>query len=66
MVSFSFALTQACVRLLKPAPMRQSFFTLETHGHAPAAFWGGYAVAKAGAEALMKIQAAEWDASRKF
>jgi NAD(P)-dependent dehydrogenase (short-subunit alcohol dehydrogenase family) len=58
-----FALTQACVRLLKLAPDAAVIFTLETHGHAPAAFWGGYAVAKAGAEALMKIQAAEWDAS---
>ena len=58
-----FALTQACVRLLKPAADAAVIFTLETHGHAPAAFWGGYAVAKAGVEALMKIQAAEWQAS---
>ena len=55
-----FALTQACVRLLKPSADASVIFTLESHGHAPAAFWGGYAVAKAGVEALMKIQAAEW------
>ena len=55
-----FALTQACVRLLKPAADAAVIFTLESHGHAPAAFWGSYAVAKAGVEALMKIQAAEW------
>ena len=58
-----FALTQACVRLLKPAADAAVIFTLESHGHAPAAFWGGYAVAKAGAQALMKIQAAEWQGS---
>ena len=55
-----FALTQACTRLLKPAADASVIFTLESHGHAPAAFWGGYAVAKSGLETLMKIQAAEW------
>ncbi len=55
-----FALTQACVRLLKQSADASVIFTLESHGHAPAAFWGAYAVAKAGVEALMKIQAAEW------
>lgn len=55
-----FALTQACLRLLKPAADASVIFTLESHGHAPAAFWGGYAVSKAGVEALMKIQAEEW------
>ena len=58
-----FALTQACVRLLKPSADASVIFTLESHGHAPAAFWGGYAVSKAGVEALMKIQAAEWRSS---
>jgi len=58
-----FALTQACVRLLKLSADASVIFTLESHGHAPAAFWGGYAVSKAGVEALMKIQAAEWQAS---
>jgi NAD(P)-dependent dehydrogenase (short-subunit alcohol dehydrogenase family) len=55
-----FALTQACARLLKAAPDASVIFTLESHGQVPAAFWGGYAVAKAGLEALMKIQADEW------
>jgi NAD(P)-dependent dehydrogenase (short-subunit alcohol dehydrogenase family) len=57
-----FALTQACVRLLKSSADASVVFTLESHGHVPAAFWGGYAVSKAGVEALMKIQAAEWQA----
>lgn len=55
-----FALTQACTRLLRLSSDASVVFTLETHGHAPAAYWGGYAVSKAGLEALMKIQAAEW------
>ena len=55
-----FALTQACLRLLKFSADASVVYTLESHGRVPAAFWGGYAVAKAGLEALMKIQAAEW------
>jgi NAD(P)-dependent dehydrogenase (short-subunit alcohol dehydrogenase family) len=58
-----FALTQACVRLLKKSADASVIFTLESHGHAPAAFWGGYAVSKAGVEALMKIQSEEWQDS---
>ncbi len=61
-----FALTQACLRLLKLSADASVIFTLESHGHAPAAFWGGYAVSKAGVEALMKIQAAEWQALRNL
>ena len=57
-----FALTQACMRLLKTSLDGSVIFTLESHGHAPAAFWGGYAASKAGLEALMKIQSAEWQA----
>ena len=55
-----FALTQACMRLLKTSGDASVIFTLESHGHVPAAFWGGYAVSKAGLEALMRIQSAEW------
>ena len=55
-----FALTQACSRLLRQSADASVIFTLETHGRAPAAFWGAYAVAKAGVETLMKIQASEW------
>jgi len=56
-----FALTQACARLLKASPDAAVVFTSETHGHVPAPYWGGYAASKSGLEALMKIQAAEWD-----
>ena len=57
-----FALTQACMRLLKTSADASVIFTLESHGHIPAAFWGGYAVSKAALEALMRIQSAEWQA----
>lgn len=32
----------------------------ETHGHQPAAYWGGFAVSKAALEAYFKVQADEW------
>ncbi|HNT88126.1 MAG TPA: cysteine--tRNA ligase, partial [Candidatus Hydrogenedentes bacterium] len=41
-----FALTRACLPLLRQAPDASVVFTGETHGHRPRAFWGGYAVAK--------------------
>ncbi len=57
-----FALTRACLPLLKASPDASVIMTSETHGHAPAAYWGGGAVAKAGGEALVKIAAQEWEA----
>jgi NAD(P)-dependent dehydrogenase (short-subunit alcohol dehydrogenase family) len=35
--------------------------TSDTHGHVPTAYWGAFANAKAGVEALVKIQAQEWE-----
>jgi NAD(P)-dependent dehydrogenase (short-subunit alcohol dehydrogenase family) len=55
-----FAITQSCARMLKAAPDASVVFTLETHGRAPAAFWGGYAVSKAALETLLRIQTEEW------
>lgn len=54
-----FALTRACLPLLKQAPDASVVFTGETHGHQPGAYWGGYAVAKSGLETLTRIWAAE-------
>lgn len=54
-----FALTRACLPLLRQAPDASVIFTGETHGHQPAAYWGGYAVAKSGLEALTRIWADE-------
>lgn len=57
-----FALTRACLALLRRAPDASVIFTGETHGHRPAAYWGGYAVAKAGLETLTRIWSDELDA----
>ncbi|MHB1144836.1 MAG: SDR family NAD(P)-dependent oxidoreductase [Thiobacillus sp.] len=54
-----FALTRACLPLLKQAPDAAVVFTGETHGHHPGAYWGGYAVAKSGLETLTRIWADE-------
>ncbi|HMM47369.1 MAG TPA: YciK family oxidoreductase [Thiobacillaceae bacterium] len=50
-----FALTRACLPLLRKAPDASVVFTGETHGHRPSAYWGGYAVAKWGLEAVTRI-----------
>ncbi len=57
-----FALTKACLPLLKAAPDAGIIMTSSTQGHHPAAYWGGFSVAKAGIEALVKIQSDEWSA----
>lgn len=57
-----FAFNQACSRLLRQSPDASVVVTSETHASAPAAFWGGYAVSKAGLETLARIQADEWSA----
>ncbi len=54
-----FALTRACLPLLKASPDASILMTSETHGHTPTAFWGGFAVAKSGVEALVNIWAQE-------
>ena len=54
-----FALTRACLPLLMRAREASVIMTSETHGHAPAAYWGGFAVSKAGLEVLTKIWAQE-------
>ena len=61
-----FALTRACLPLLKQAPDASVMFTGETHGHQPSAYWGGYAVAKSGLETLTRIWAAELGADENL
>lgn len=56
-----FALTRACLSLLRSSPDASVIMTSDLHGHDPVAYWGGFAVAKAGVEALVKIQAQEWE-----
>lgn len=55
----AFALTRACLPLLKAAPDAAILMTSETHGHTPQAYWGAYAVAKAALETMVKIWAQE-------
>jgi len=56
-----FAITKACLPLLKASADASVIMTSSSHGLNPAAYWGGFAVAGAGVQALMKIQAAEWE-----
>lgn len=53
-------LTKACMPLLKVSPDASIIMTSDDHGHAPSAYWGGFAIAKAGVEVYVKIQAEEW------
>lgn len=60
-----FAINQACAGLLREAPDASVVLTSEMHGSAPAAFWGGYAVSKAGLETMAQIQADEWSGEQQ-
>ena len=57
------ALTRALLPALRRAPAGTVIFTLDSRGHDPAAYWGSYAAAKAGVEALVKVLHDEWEAS---
>lgn len=54
-------LLKACLPLLKAAPSASVIMTGESHGHTPSAFWGAYAVSKAGVEAMVPIWSQEWE-----
>jgi NAD(P)-dependent dehydrogenase (short-subunit alcohol dehydrogenase family) len=54
-----FALTRACLPLLESAPDASVVFTSETHAVHPRAYWGAYAVSKAGLSTLAAIWADE-------
>ena len=56
-----FGLTRALLPLLRKSPDASVVFTLDTRGQQPKAYWGAYAVAKAGLSALLTILADEWD-----
>ncbi len=57
-----FALTKACLPLLNASPDASVIMTSSSHALNPSAYWGGFTVAKTGVDALMKIQADEWEA----
>jgi NAD(P)-dependent dehydrogenase (short-subunit alcohol dehydrogenase family) len=54
------AINRACAQYLDASGDAAVILVGETHGHAPAAYWGGFAVSKAALEAYFKIQADEW------
>ncbi len=56
-----FALTRACLPLLKIAADASVVFVGETHGQHPGAFWGAFGASKAGLGYLVKVAANEWD-----
>ncbi|MEP7084178.1 MAG: SDR family NAD(P)-dependent oxidoreductase, partial [Betaproteobacteria bacterium] len=55
------ALTRALLPMLRRAPSAKVIFTLDSRGHDPKAYWGSYAAAKAGVEALVRVLADEWE-----
>ena len=60
-----FALTRACLPLLAGAPDSSVVFTGETHGARPLAYWGGFAVSKAGLSTLAAIWGEELEHAGK-
>ena len=58
-VAAPFALTKACLPLLKVAPDASVLFTSTTAAHYPAAYWGAHAISKSALETLVKIWAQE-------
>ena len=56
-----FALTRACLPLLKQAADASVVFVGETHGQHPGPFWGAFGASKAGLGYLVKVAANEWD-----
>ncbi len=54
-----FALTKACLPLLKRVPDASVVITSTTAAHHPAAFWGAHAISMSAAETLVRIWALE-------
>ncbi len=54
-----FALTRACLPLLRQAPDASVLFTAEQHGLKPAAYWGGFGVSQAALIAMAQTFADE-------
>ncbi|RMC91679.1 SDR family oxidoreductase [Aquitalea palustris] len=56
-----FALTRACLPLLKESADASVLFMGESHSLHPAAYWGGFGASKAGLNYLTKVAADEWE-----
>ncbi|WP_028454873.1 SDR family NAD(P)-dependent oxidoreductase [Chitinilyticum litopenaei] len=60
-VAAPFAINRGLLPLLSQAPDAAIVHLGESHALAPAAFWGGYSVSRAGQKNLVEIAASEWD-----
>ncbi|HSQ80798.1 MAG TPA: SDR family NAD(P)-dependent oxidoreductase [Casimicrobiaceae bacterium] len=60
-VAAPMGLTRIMLPLLAQAPDGSVVFTLDSRGQEPRAYWGGYAVTKAGVAALARELADEWE-----
>ena len=60
-VAAPMGLTRIMMPLLAQAPDAAVVFTLDSRGQEPRAYWGGYAVTKAGVAALARELADEWE-----
>ena len=60
-VAAPMGLTRTAIRLLDMASDAAVVFTLDSRGQDPRAYWGGYAVTKAGVAALARELADEWE-----
>jgi NAD(P)-dependent dehydrogenase (short-subunit alcohol dehydrogenase family) len=60
-VAAPMGLTRAVMPLLDASADASVVFTLDDRGEAPRAFWGGYAVTKAGVATLARELADEWE-----
>ena len=60
-VAAPMGLTRALMPLISRAPDASVIFTLDDRGIEPRAYWGGYAVTKAGVAALSRELADEWE-----
>ena len=60
-VAAPMGLTRALMPLLNAAPDASVVFTLDNRGEEPRAYWGGYAVTKAGVATLARELADEWE-----
>lgn len=56
-----FAITRACLPLLKQAPDASVLFMGETHGLKAGPYWGAFGASKAGLAYLSQVAASEWD-----
>ena len=60
-VAAPMGLTRSLMPLLNRAPDASVVYTLDSRGQEPRAYWGGYAVTKAGVAALARELADEWE-----